>query len=273
MIYKLTCKFNNDQWRKEMHKRSIIVLSALILLASSLAAAVDLPQPEVIDKPIFKVNDSWTYRINNRARNGETKERRYILSIIRTSSNGILQSVRAVDSSLPPIEKLVGADFSQVDSINGKEVVVHKPFDFPMEIGKQWEISYEKTNPTKSVKKHTVKLNYKGIGWEEVTVPAGKFQAFKVEVEGTWQNEFNPTPLSAGSVSQVDQNGATIVMKNQKPTVPAPVIGRMFRSYWYVPAIKRDVKSIEEEFTTDGGLASRNTWELESFILDGQGNK
>jgi hypothetical protein len=249
-----------------------IAFTMLIFLTSSLAAAADLTQPEIVNKPTFKAKDSWTFRINDRSRSGETKERHMMLSIVRSSSHSVLQSAKAADSSMPPIEKLLGADLSLSDSINGQSVIVHKPFDFPMQVGKNWKVSYEKENPTKNVKKHRVELQYEGIGWEEVSVPAGKFQAFKVEAEGTWRDEFNPTPLTTGSSSQVDKDGAVIVVKNQKPTVQPPITGRMFRTYWYVPAIKREVKSVEEQFTTDGSLAGKSMWELESYMLDGQGN-
>ena len=171
---------------------------------------------------------------------------------------------------MPPIEKLLGADLSFAVSINGEEVVVHKPFDFPMTIGKKWKVAYEQQNPVKTVKSHKIDLQYTAVGWEEVEVPAGKFQAFKIEAEGTWRDTFNATPVSVGSVAQVDGDGASMVMKNQKSTVPAPVMGRMFRTYWYVPSIKRAVKSVEEQFSSTGSLSGKNTWELESYVLDGQ---
>jgi hypothetical protein len=255
----------------KMQKAVALVFVTLILLISSLASA-DLIQPEIVDKPIFKPKDTWTFRINDRSRNGETKERRMVMSIVRSSSKSVLQSAKAADSSLPPIEKLLGADLSLSDSINGQEVIVHKPFDFPMKIGKKWNVLYEKENPTKNIKKHRIELQYEGIGWEEVSVTGGKFQAFKVEAEGTWRDEFNPTPMTTGSTSQIDKDGAVIVVKNLKPFIPAPITGKIFRTYWYVPAIKREIKSIEEQFTTDGSLASKSTWELDSYMLDGLGN-
>lgn len=101
-------------------------------------------------------------------------------------------------------------------------------------------------------------------------MPAGKFQAFKIEAEGTWRNSFNPTPQSVGSVSQVDSSGAVVVVKNQKPTVAAPIVGRLFRTYWFVPEVKREVKSVEEQFTTTGSLSGKSTWELESYQMAGR---
>ena len=261
-----------EHGRESTLRKVLLVFSALILGTYSLAAA-DLMQPETVAKPVLKVKDSWVFRINDRSKNGETKERHVGLSIVRSSAHSVLQSAKAADSSMPAIEKLLGADLSLSDSINGQTVVVHKPFDFPMKTGKKWTVSYEKDNPTKSVKKHAIELRYEGIGWEEVSVPAGTFQAFKIEAEGTWRDEFNPTPMTLGSASQIDKDGAVIVVKNQKPFTPASLTGKIFRTYWYVPAVKREVKSVEEQFSSDGSLSGESTWELESSQVDGVGNK
>ena len=253
-----------------MHKRMVMSFSTLFLfLASSLLAAVDPLQPEIIEKPQFKAKDTWTFRINNRLRTGETKETHMVISIVRASSDSILQSAKAVDSSMPPVEKLLGADLSIAASINGEEVIVHKPFDFPMKLDKKWVVSYQQEHPVKNLKSNRVELNYTVVGWEEVSVPAGKFRALKVEAGGTWHNVFNETPMSTGSVSQVDKDGAVLVLKNQQPTVPPPVMGRYFRTYWYVQAAKRAVKAVEEEFSSNGTLSTKSTWELESYQLAG----
>jgi hypothetical protein len=130
-------------------RRVLSVISVLILVTCSLAAA-DTVQPEIVEKPVFKAKDSWSFRINDRSKNGETKERHVGISIVRASLHSVLQSAKAQDSSMPPVEKLLGADLSLSDSIGGQEVVVHKPFDFPMKTGKKWKVSYEKENPTKA---------------------------------------------------------------------------------------------------------------------------
>jgi hypothetical protein len=262
----------NAPKENKMHKLMATSIFIIIFLLSSFAAAVESPQPEIVDKPLYKVNDSWTFLINDRSQNGDTKERHWILSIVRSSADSVLQSAKPIDSSMPPLEKLLGTDLSLAVSINGQEAIVHKPFDFPMKIGKKWKVAYENESNTKKVKKHRIDLQYTVVGWEEVSVLAGKFLAFKVEAEGTWRDEFNPTPLSTNSVSQIDKGGAQIVVKNQNPTVPDPIMGRIFRTYWYVPAVKREVKSIEEQFKSDGTLSSKSTWELEAYTLAGQGN-
>jgi hypothetical protein len=251
--------------------RKFAVVCALVLATSSLSAAAELA--DKIEKPVFKVNDTWTFYAVDRERNGETKERHWVVTIARTGTKTIVQSVKATDSSMPPIEKLVGTDLSMTTSINGKEVLVHKPYDFPLVVGKTWTVAYEKLNPNKNLKLSKVNMEYQVVNWEEVAVPAGKFRAVKVEGEGTWYNEFKPTAATSGAVTKQDSSGATIVMNNQKSTTPAPATGRIYRSYWFSPEVKREVKFVEEEYATDGALMKRNTWELESYALDGQSAK
>jgi len=255
-----------------MRRLLLFTVSALILSTSSFAAVEPAPR-EPVEKPSFKPDDMWTFRITDRNKSGETRERHYVLSIVRASSKSVVLSSKATDSSMPPIEKFLGADLSFSDSINGKSTIVHKPFDFPLKAGKKWKVSYDRENPTKNIRKHHVELEYESIGWEEITVAAGTFQAFKIEAEGNWLDEYNPTALKSEAASQIDKGGATVVVRNQRPTTPAPATGKIFRTYWYVPAIKREVKNVEELFSPSGSLASKSTWELESFMVDGKGKK
>jgi hypothetical protein len=247
--------------------KKFAVASAIIFATSSLLLAADLP--EKAEQPVFKVNDTWTYRVIQRVRSGETKERHLILAISRVGGKTILQSAKYSDSSMPPIEKLRGSDLSVTNSIGGKEVVIFRPFDFPLEAGKTWGTAYERPNPTKTVKLNKMKIDCQAVGWEEVEVPAGKFRAFKVEGDGSWYNEFNPTAATTGAISKQDANGVSTAVASQKSIVPAPASGRLYRASWYVPEIKREVKYIEEEYTTDGGLSSRNVMELESYKVGG----
>ena len=72
---------------------------------------------------------------------------------------------------------------------------------------------------------------------EDVTVPAGAFQAIKIEAEGEWQAALAPA-LSAASSSRVDAQGSTVVLPTNR-TTPRTVSGRTYGAFWYVPAVKR----------------------------------
>jgi len=57
-----------------------------------------------------------------------------------------------------------------------------------LEIGKKWDYKYSlanKMNPTKS----RWQLEANVVAYEKVKVPAGEFDAFKIEYTGYWNNE------------------------------------------------------------------------------------
>ncbi len=45
------------------------------------------------------------------------------------------------------------------------------------------------------------------------------------------------------------------------------VTGRLYQAYWYAPAVKREVKSVEENYDTSGVRNARFTNELESYRI------
>lgn len=61
----------------------------------------------------------------------------------------------------------------------------HVPLNFPLQVGKQWSFQYE------IVPEHhrnvVIDQTAKVVGWEEVTVPAGRFRTLKVVHEGRYR--------------------------------------------------------------------------------------
>ena len=56
-------------------------------------------------------------------------------------------------------------------------------FDFPLSEGKQWKSGYSSTEPgpLKIAVFYDYSETYRILGWEDITVPAGKFKALKLE--------------------------------------------------------------------------------------------
>src|SRR5208283_5285186 len=103
------------------------------------------------------------------------------------------------------------------------------------------------------------------VDLESVEVPAGKFNAFKVEAEGRWTAELEPTQsIVQGAQSNTD--GTSMVTQTQR-TREEPVAGRTYKAFWYVPEVKRWVKSVEEYYGSGGVRTERYTAELESFKI------
>jgi hypothetical protein len=57
-----------------------------------------------------------------------------------------------------------------------------------------------------------------------------------------------------------------MVTQTQKTTA-TPVSGRTYKAFWYVPEVKRWVKSVEEYYAASGVRSERYTSELESVRL------
>jgi hypothetical protein len=55
-----------------------------------------------------------------------------------------------------------------------------------------------------------------------------------------------------------------VVMQTNKVT-PQTVTGRLYKAFWYVPDVKRQVKSDEEYFNTSGVQSEQDGDELESY--------
>jgi hypothetical protein len=212
--------------------------------------------------PKVSADDTWTYQNTDETRGG-WRQTRIETTVVRAGSSGILISNKPVGSTMPPTEGLVGPDWSRMRSVNGRQTVVNRPFAFPLSIGKSWEIDYTENQPNRQHSSEQWHSVYKVMGWESVTVPAGTFRALKIEAEGTWSAVIAP---SVGTVagSRVDARGATTVMQSGRTTA-APISGRTYKAFWYVPAVKRWVKSEEEYYDTGGIRSERHLGELTSY--------
>jgi hypothetical protein len=82
-----------------------------------------------------------------------------------------------------PSRTYVHPDWSYAVSVAGKEMTLRKPDHFPLEANKTWKIQWEDTIGNAAFKLERNELVYRVTGWEDVSVPVGKFRAIKVEAE------------------------------------------------------------------------------------------
>jgi len=217
--------------------------------------------------PALHEGDKWVYSVKVEKPPAGSSVRHWENTIQRVGSNGIVLANKPVDSNLPPNETALQNDWSRVVSINGKLTTTNKYFDFPLRVGKTWEISVTQERPNPKLKLIRNKLDYKVIGWEDITVPAGTFKTLKIEADGEWYNEFERTDATASSVVQSGATGSTAVAQTRSPTAPEPITGKFYRALWYSPDAKREIKSVLETINPGGGLSQRTTSELESFTV------
>jgi hypothetical protein len=158
---------------------------------------------------------------------------------------------------------LSNLDWSRFRNVDGVETTVNRPFAFPLVQGKHWEIDYTESNPNPAHRSEHFHSTYTVVGWEQVKVPAGTFNALKIEGDGNWTAVLAPA-VGVASQSRVTGSGATTVMQSQKVS-PQTVSGRTYKLFYYVPAVKRWVKSVEEYYSGGEVRTERYTDELESF--------
>ncbi len=85
----------------------------------------------------------------------------------------------------------------------------------------------------------------------------------KVEEEGHWTAELEPMQTVVQGAQSTP--GSTAMVTQTQTTKAEPVAGRTYKAFWYVPEVKRWVKSVEEYYSASGIRSARYTQELESY--------
>ncbi|WP_254058621.1 hypothetical protein [Dyella sp. S184] len=233
----------------------LLIASSLLLLSVSVVA-------ETIDAPMVKAGDSWVYKVTVERGPQGWAQHNEDFSVAHADASTIFVSVKQSGSQQAPTEELAGADWSRSRDINGKQQVVSRPFAFPLEVGKKWELKYTEANPNPKHLSETLQTGYTVVGWEDVEVPAGKFKALKIEAEGNWTAVV--APMNQASAQAVNTTGGSAALVQTNRVTPHTVSGRTYRAFWYVPSVKRLVKSVEESYSSNGIRSERFTYELVS---------
>lgn len=233
-----------------------ITLALLLLAARAQAQSLDLP--------VIREGDSWTYQSTVEDRGGWRRTQTETV-VLRAGLDGIELSSKAAGSVMPPSDRLTGRDWSRIRSVDGREMVVNQPLSFPLRVGKSWVVEYSENHPNRQHSREGIRTTYTVAGWEDVDVPGGHFHALKIEASGRWSAELAPS-ASALAASRLDAQGATTVTQTSG-TIPSSVTGRTYKAFWYVPAVKKWVKSVEETYDPNGVRTTRFTDELLSCKL------
>jgi hypothetical protein len=229
----------------------------LLISLSSAAQSIELPS--------IKAGDTWTYRITTeKGANGWAQSNEEV-TVSHATASTIYYTEKQADSTQPAKERVSGVDWSRMRDVNGKETIVNKPFSFPLMVGKTWEIQYTEQHPNSGHRSERWDHKFTVTGFETIEVAAGKFNALKVEEEGHWSAETEPNNTIVQGVRT--QQGDTTMVTKAKKTGSAEITGRTYKAFWYVPEVKRWVKSVEEYYGNDGTRNERYTGELLSFKL------
>jgi len=185
--------------------------------------------------------------------------------VSRVTSSSIYFSSKQSGSTQPPRDLIAGLDWRRIRDVNGKETTVNQPLAFPLAPGNSWDVEYTEQHPNKVHKFEQWQATFKAIGYETVDVPAGKFNALKIEAEGHWTAELEPSQTVVQGAQTAESN--TTMVTEVKKTTAIPINGRTYKAFWYAPEVKRWVKSVEEYYGNGGVRNERYTGEMESFKL------
>ena len=243
--------------------KAFVVTTILFFSTYVLAESLQLPK--------VKEGDTWTYRAtfdNTSGSNtaGGWSQNSSVNTVTRVTSSTIFLDVHQTESKLPPKEIFVGLDWSLMQDFNGIQTITSQPLNFPLYVGKSWNLNLTNPRQVQNIQSVTNTIKYVIIGYEKVSVPAGDFNALKIEAEGQWTADL----IAQKSVVQsgkVDANGSTMVSQTQNNTAKQ-ASGKLYKVYWYAPETKRFVKSVEEVYSNTNVRTNQITLELESFKVN-----
>ena len=143
------------------------------------SAAVAQDALKSAEAPTIKVGDRWKYEQSDR-RTGvkEAEFDRHVTAVTATQIEGTEN-----DSKL-----IMTFDLSVMESSTSVVSGEAKALSFPLEVGKKWSYKTGFANKTNG-NKGRWELEATVVAIERVKVPAGEFDAFKVEYKGFWNND------------------------------------------------------------------------------------
>jgi hypothetical protein len=160
------------------------LMSVAMLAAMSTVSVTVLAQ--TADRPTLKVGDRWTYEV----RAGQS----------RVKSVDRLREITAVTP-----ERIEGTEngsaFVMTTDLNNVESALRKDSDqrllsFPLQVGKKWSFSDEYTDYSRDGIVGKMDVDAEVVGYEKVRVPAGEFDAFKLQADGKRIEGGNTTGIS-----------------------------------------------------------------------------
>jgi hypothetical protein len=200
---------------------------ALAFVVGCAALGVCAAESDPVERPQVKPGDSWSYRRMDYFTNQSDG---LLRDTVNFANERVIQviSKRGRDKES---DSAYTAEWNFVASPNDRVFDPHQGlFKFPMRPGDTRDWVYNVKVPLEGSYEVRHQRRVKVIGWEELTVPAGKFRALRIESEGPFQR------------------------------VDKPISGTSKETAWYVPEAKRYVKWTFENWNFKGRV---QWWGLE----------
>ncbi len=237
-----------------------MTVAAVFLAGPALAAGGN------VVAPTFGTGDSWVFDQTVEKGAAGFGETRLDMMVDRVGDDGTMVVGLKRDGAPTAYEDhQVGTDWSQRRVIDGEAQRTTRPFAFPMRVGKTWTVDFDDPARRGNQSALHVHRTYTVESWETVTVPAETFQALKVKATGIDHATIDVPNMAAGGVAANGEGAMTVsrAVRGGRRQLTVQSYGELY----YVPQVKNFVKSVEEQYNTDGVRVVRNTKVLVSYRL------
>lgn len=167
----------------------------LFLVPVALGLAAQTPDH---GKPVVKVGEVATYSVHLRGDNRMAEE---TLTITSVDDKQIKYITSRSDRTPADMEGVATAEWNTIQSgsSGSRFEPFHPGLKFPLVVGENWKGKYEVTGLNGA--KSKADIDFKVVAKEQVTTPAGTYEAFKVESSGwitgvSWQGSFRTTNIT-----------------------------------------------------------------------------
>lgn len=158
-----------------------LIFTVVLVFAASLQNAFAQAAP--VERPVLKPGSEWVYKLDlsKRDRPGPPGELKRVIKDAGASEYTI--DVTGAAGTRTTFMSLDLNPYSEGMTTSGRASDALPFFSFPLAPGKTYSGSLTYPSPFGNVG-IKVDMNTKVIDWEEVTVPAGKFRALRIEASG-----------------------------------------------------------------------------------------
>jgi hypothetical protein len=200
-------------------KRNVTVLGAFALTASGCAMTPPLSQvppsgqAASIAAPTVAAGDNWTYRVRDGFTGLPRGDQRHEVVRVGGDRVEVAGAVELGDGSQVYDREWNWLRRPATDLQTFEYSPAYQAFSFPLTAGKTWRSQATATDP-RDGRRFPVKIEGRVLGWERVRVPAGEFDALKIERRvyiGYWESTYR---------------GQSVIQEHE----------------WYAPSVKWAVK-------------------------------
>ena len=163
--------------------RFLSCLTVLTLVAGCATESTYVPKdaPASVAPAAVKVGDFWEYSVKDAYTGFDRGLRRYEVSHVEPNRVvvDVTQDGRRVDSEIYAAG-WNGLEYPLPNLQRWRYAPAFPAYAYPLELGKSWYTVVTATDP---VTRQTYKVHTRGkvLGWERIRVPAGEFDALKVQ--------------------------------------------------------------------------------------------